>query len=69
MSATNWSSTIYSRTVVVLAYARTKEALVLFGEAAYTEKLQPLAKKTNATKQLIFPAGAFLNQRPQRVVD
>jgi Adenine specific DNA methylase Mod len=51
------SETHRSMTEYILAYARNREELVLFGEAAYSSKLQPLAKKTNATKQLVFPAG------------
>jgi adenine-specific DNA-methyltransferase len=51
------SDTHRSMTEYVLAYSRTKEGLILFGEAAYSEKLQPLAKKTNATKVLSFPSG------------
>jgi adenine-specific DNA-methyltransferase len=52
------SDTHRSMTEYVLAYARDKTGLSLFGEAAYSEKLQPLAKKTNAIKELVFPEGS-----------
>ncbi|BCW92880.1 MAG: site-specific DNA-methyltransferase [Thermoanaerobaculum sp.] len=49
------SQTIRDMTEFVLAYCRVRNGLVLYGEAAYSEKAQPLAKKTNAKKTLIFP--------------
>jgi adenine-specific DNA-methyltransferase len=49
------SQTIRDMTEFVLAYCRVKEGLVLYGEAAYSEKAQPLVKKTNARKTLKFP--------------
>ena len=49
------SQTIRDMTEFVLAYCRVKDGLVLYGEAAYSEKAQPLAKKTNARKTLKFP--------------
>jgi adenine-specific DNA-methyltransferase len=49
------SQTIRDMTEFVLAYCRVKDGLVLYGEAAYSEKTQPLAKKTNARKTLKFP--------------
>ena len=52
------SDTHRSMTEYVLAYAKEKTGLSLFGESAYSDKLQPLAKKTNATKELCFPAQA-----------
>lgn len=50
------SDTHRSMTEYVLAYAKDKTGLALFGESAYSDKLQPLAKKTNAIKELHFPA-------------
>lgn len=50
------SQTIRDMTEFVLAYSRTKTGLTLYGEAAYSDKAQPLAKKTNARKSLVFPA-------------
>ncbi len=50
------SDTHRSMTEYVLAYARTKEGLALYGEGAYSDKLQPLVKKTNTVKELCFPA-------------
>jgi len=50
------SDTHRSMTEYVLAYAKEKTGLSLFGEAAYSDKLQPLAKKTNSVKELRFPA-------------
>jgi adenine-specific DNA-methyltransferase len=52
------SNTHRSMTEHVLAYARERSGLVLFGEPAYAEKQQPLAKKTNSRRILRFPAGA-----------
>jgi adenine-specific DNA-methyltransferase len=52
------SDTHRSMTEFVVAYARNKEGLSLFGEDAYSEKLQPLAKKTNSPKPLRFSHGA-----------
>lgn len=52
------SDTHRSMTEYVLAYARDKAGLSLFGESAYSDKLQPLAKKTNAVKELCFPANS-----------
>src|SRR5579885_404276 len=49
------SQTIRDMTEFVLAYCRVKDGLVLYGEGAYSEKAQPLAKKTNARKTLKFP--------------
>jgi adenine-specific DNA-methyltransferase len=50
------SDTHRSMTEYILTYARHKEGLILFGEAAYSDKLQPLAKKTNLLKKLVIPA-------------
>ncbi len=42
----------------VVCYARKKSALAsLYGEDAYAEKLQPLVKRTNKPKTLVFPPG------------
>jgi adenine-specific DNA-methyltransferase len=49
------SQTIRDMTEFVLAYCRAKDGLMLYGEPAYSEKAQPLAKKTNARKILKFP--------------
>jgi adenine-specific DNA-methyltransferase len=49
------SQTIRDMTEFVLAYCRVKDGLVLYGEPAYSEKAQPLTKKTNARKTLKFP--------------
>lgn len=50
------SKTTRSMTEYVLSYSKNIENLELFGEKAYADKQQPLAKRTNAHKDLIFPA-------------
>lgn len=50
------SKTTRSMTEYILCYAHTYYELELYGEAAYSDKLQPLAKRTNAHKTLIFPS-------------
>lgn len=41
-------------TEYVLCYAKNYPKLEMYGEAAYSEKQQPLAKRTNSTKSLSF---------------
>lgn len=50
------SRTLRSMTEYVLCYTKNISAVELFGESAYSDKWQPLAKKTNAHKTLRFPA-------------
>lgn len=49
------SKTHRSMTEYVLSYAKQVEQVELFGEKAYDDKLQPLAKRTNSFKPLVFP--------------
>lgn len=52
-------------TEYVICYARKKNSLPgLFGEDAYSEKLQPLVKRTNKAKALLFPAGLVSTTLP-----
>ncbi|MBF1801993.1 site-specific DNA-methyltransferase [Alloalcanivorax profundimaris] len=46
-----------SMTEFVLCYARDIDKVELFGERAYSEKWQPLAKRTNSSKHLFFQGG------------
>lgn len=47
----------------VICYSRKKSALdSLYGEDAYAEKLQPLVKRTNKLKTLVFPAGKVVTK-------
>lgn len=48
------SKTIRNMTEYVLAYTANIENIELFGEAAYSDKWQPLAKRTNSHKNLKF---------------
>jgi adenine-specific DNA-methyltransferase len=50
------SKTIRDMTEYVIAFAGNSDGLELFGEDAYSDKWQPLAKRTNAVKTLAFPA-------------
>lgn len=50
------SKTVRSMTEYILAYANKIENIELFGEAAYSDKWQPLAKRTNSHKTLKFNA-------------
>ena len=49
------SKTFRSMTEYVLCYSKHLEGLELFGEEAYSDKWQPIVKKTNAIKILNFP--------------
>ena len=49
------SKTTRSMTEYVLCYSKIVENIELYGEDAYSDKQQPLAKRTNSIKQLIFP--------------
>jgi adenine-specific DNA-methyltransferase len=51
------SRTVRSMTEYVVAYAKNIEAIELYGEDAYSDKWQPLAKRTNAHKVLQFRGG------------
>lgn len=49
------SKTIRSMTEYVLCYAKYYNLIELYGEDAYIDKQQPLAKRTNSIKNLKFP--------------
>ncbi len=53
------SKTVRSMTEYVLCYSRNFPKLELYGENAYSNKQQPLAKRTNAVKSLVFPQGVI----------
>ncbi len=50
------SKTIRNMVEYVLLFGRNALKIELFGEEAYSDKWQPLAKRTNAPKTLVFPA-------------
>ena len=54
------SKTTRSMTEYVIAFAKNKEEIELYGEDAYSDKQQPLAKRTNAIKKLTFPANTIV---------
>lgn len=39
----------------ILCYGKKDESISLYGEDAYKDKLQPIVKRTNAVKNLLFP--------------
>ena len=49
------SKTVRNITEYVVCYAKVKPRVEMFGEAAYADKKQPLAKRTNRRKTLTFP--------------
>jgi len=49
------SKTIRRMTEYVLLATKETNAIELFGESAYSDKAQPLAKRTNNPKELVFP--------------
>ncbi|NLW52832.1 MAG: site-specific DNA-methyltransferase, partial [Tissierellia bacterium] len=49
------SKTTRSMTEYILCYSKFIEGIELYGEDAYSDKQQPLAKRTNSVKQLTFP--------------
>ena len=51
------SKTFRSMTEYVLCYAKDISLIELFGEDAYSDKWQPIVKKTNSIKVLSFPKG------------
>ena len=53
------SKTHRSMTEYVMCYAKNSVFLELFGEMAYADKQQPLAKRTNAVKTLSFPSNCI----------
>ena len=53
------SQTHRSMTEYVMCYAKNNGSLELFGEMAYSDKQQPLAKKTNTLKSLSFPSNCI----------
>jgi adenine-specific DNA-methyltransferase len=58
------SKTSRSMTEYVLCYAKNIMSVELFGEDAYLDKQQPLAKRTNAHKILRFGAGIVQTTLP-----
>ena len=58
------SKTFRSMTEYVLCYAKNVELIELFGEDAYSDKWQPIVKKTNAVKVLTFPANLIETSLP-----
>lgn len=50
------SKKVRKMTEYVLCYQKMDNELKFFGEDAYSDKQQPIVKRTNSLKQLIFPA-------------
>ena len=53
------SKTIRSMTEFILCFTKNISLIELFGEEAYSDKLQPLAKRTNSVKELVFPSNCI----------
>lgn len=58
------SKTVRSMTEYVLAFSKSLSSIELYGEAAYSDKWQPLAKRTNGQKVLSFPADKIKTSLP-----
>lgn len=54
------SKTIRNMTEYIICYSKNKIMLELFGEQAYSDKKQPLAKRTNAIKKLKFDKNVIM---------
>lgn len=54
------SKTHRSMTEYVVLFAKNINKIELFGEEAYSNKWQPIVKRTNSKKDLVFPAGKVL---------
>ncbi len=52
------SKSIRNITEYVIAYKKGDITIELFGESAYSDKWQPLVKRTNSHKVLVFPANS-----------
>ncbi|PTR48505.1 site-specific DNA-methyltransferase [Geobacillus thermodenitrificans] len=52
------SKSIRNITEYVIAYKKGDVTIELFGESAYSDKWQPLVKRTNSHKVLVFPANS-----------
>ncbi len=50
------SKTLRSMTEYILCYSKNIKKVELYGEKAYKGKQQPLVKRTNAEKKLLFPS-------------
>jgi adenine-specific DNA-methyltransferase len=50
------SRTLRSMTEYVLCYSKSIKNIQLYGEDAYSDKWQPLVKRTNSLKDLIYPS-------------
>lgn len=54
------SKSVRKMTEYVLCYQKSSyHQLQLFGEKAYTDKWQPIVKRTNGERELVFPAGCI----------
>jgi len=47
-------------TEYLICFSKNRINVELFGEKAYSDKQQPLAKRTNSLKKLVFPKN-FIN--------
>ena len=54
------SKTVRNMTEYLICFSKNKINVELFGEKAYSDKQQPLAKRTNSLKKLVFPKN-FIN--------
>lgn len=54
------SKTVRNMTEYLICFSKNRINVELFGEKAYSDKQQPLAKRTNSLKKLVFPKN-FIN--------
>lgn len=63
------SKTLRSMTEYVLCYAKSIKNIELYGEDAYSDKWQPLVKRTNSIKELSFPANFIKTTLKDKIYD
>ncbi|MDM1137818.1 site-specific DNA-methyltransferase [Empedobacter sp. R132-2] len=63
------SKTIRSMTEYVLVYSKDISNTELFGEAAYSNKWQPLVKRTNSLKTLTFPKNFITTTLTDQIIE
>ncbi len=56
------SKQIRKMTEYVMCYKNSDEMFTLFGEKAYADKWQPIVKRTNKEKDLVFQAGSVITK-------
>jgi adenine-specific DNA-methyltransferase len=63
------STEIRKMTEYVLCLKKTRELITLYGDNAYSEKAQPIVKRTNKAKELFFKSGLIETTLPDGVYE